>query len=68
MPKIALDIEISPDGKVILHVSGVPGEKCLDITKDLEKELGEVLSREHTSEYYIQEEGTTEKIETGTNK
>ena len=67
MAKIDLDIQIGPDGKVTFQVKGVPGSKCLDITKELEAELGEILSREYTSEYYMQETETREKekIETG---
>ncbi len=62
MAKIDLDIQIGPDGKVTFHVSGVPGKKCVDITKELEKELGDVLNREYTSEYYVQEEENQQKI------
>lgn len=61
MGKIDLDIQIGPDGKVTFHVRGVPGKKCLDITEDLEKDLGEVLNREYTSEYYTQEETVKKK-------
>ena len=65
MAKIDLDIQIGPDGKVVFHVEGVPGAKCLDITKELEEELGEVLNREYTSEYYMQEEEDKEKVKAG---
>jgi len=61
MGKIDLDIQISPDGKVTFHVQGLPGKKCLEVTKELEKELGDVLNREYTSEYYAQEEDVQEK-------
>ena len=61
MARIDLDIKIGPDGKVTFHVQGLPGDKCLEITKDLEKELGEVLNREYTSEYYMQEDDVREK-------
>jgi hypothetical protein len=49
-------ITIGPDGGVDIKVEGVPGEDCLDFTKFLEDELGEVTAREFTSEYYQQEE------------
>lgn len=57
-------ITIGPDGDVDIQVEGVPGGDCLDFTKFLEEELGEVVSREHTSEYYQQEEevGTSIKV------
>lgn len=67
MGRIDLDVEITPDGKVKLKVSGVPGNKCLEITQELEKELGEVLSREYTSEYYIEEEQEKETIKQESN-
>ena len=65
MAKIDLDIQIGPDGKVTFHVSGAPGKKCVDITKELEKELGEILNREYTSEYYMQEEESQQKTKLG---
>ncbi len=48
-----IDITILKDGKIKIRVDGVPGEKCLDSTKDLEKILGgNVIDREFTSDYY----------------
>ena len=58
-------ITIGPDGNVNLKVEGVAGKDCLDLTKFLEEELGEVTERVHTSEYY-QEEQEGVKIELGT--
>lgn len=58
-------ITIGPDGGIDIRVEGVPGSDCLDFTKFLEDELGEVTSREHTSEYYQEEEPVTEKVEVG---
>ena len=54
---------ISPDGKVSFEVKGVKGRRCLDITKELELDLGgEVLSREETSEMYEAAEEVQEKV------
>lgn len=54
---------ISPDGKVSFDVRGVKGRRCLDITKDLELDLGgEVLSREETSEMYEEPQETEERV------
>jgi hypothetical protein len=50
--KQELNITISKDGKVQIKVNGVDGPKCLELTKDLEQELGIVTSREKTSEFY----------------
>ncbi len=49
-------ISIGPDGGVDIKVEGVAGSDCLDFTKFLEDELGEVTHREHTTEYYQEEE------------
>lgn len=56
-------ITIGPDGGVDIKVEGVPGGDCVDFTKFLEEELGDVTHREFTSEYYQVEEEA--KIEVG---
>jgi len=46
-----IEITISKTGEVELHVRGVKGEACLDLTRDLEAALGnKVISRELTPE------------------
>ena len=51
-----LEIVIKPDGEVEVKVKGVKGERCLDITKQLEQLLGgEIVDRRHTDEYYEQD-------------
>jgi len=46
-----LEVFISPGGKISFGVRGVPGKKCLDLTRELEQDLGgEILEREETSE------------------
>jgi len=57
-------ITIGPDGEVQIQVEGVSGASCIDFTKFLEEELGDVTERTHTSEYY-QEEEEGAKIELG---
>ena len=57
-------ITIGPDGEVQIQVEGVAGSSCVDFTKFLEDELGDVTERVHTSEYY-QEEEEGVKIEVG---
>lgn len=59
-------ITIGEDGAVDIKVEGAAGKDCLDFTKFLEEELGEVTSREYTSEYYQLEEEA--HIEVGTGK
>ena len=46
-----IEIKIDKEGKVFLEVSGVSGKKCLELTKELEKSLGEVESRELKPEF-----------------
>ncbi len=50
--KHELEIVISPSGEIQLKVKGMAGDGCLELTKALEEELGLVLEREKTSEYY----------------
>lgn len=46
-----IEVTIGKDGKVQVHVRGVKGEACLDITRALENALGgEVELREMTPE------------------
>lgn len=55
-----IEIEITPSGEVKLQVKGVAGAECLELTRRLEEELGLVVEREKTSEYYQAEtEGRT---------
>jgi Protein of unknown function (DUF2997) len=49
-----VEVTISPDGKVEMHVNGVQGMACLTETEDLVRLLGgEVESQELTSEAYV---------------
>ena len=58
-------ITIGPDGEVQIKVEGVPGADCMDFTKFLEDELGDVTQREFTSEYYQAEEPVEETVKVG---
>jgi hypothetical protein len=49
-------ITIGPDGNVQIKVEGMAGTDCVDFTKFLEEELGDVTERQFTSEYYQEEE------------
>ena len=57
-------ISIDPDGNVTLKVEGVSGPECIDFTKFLEDELGDVTERLKTSEYYESAANVEESIET----
>jgi acylphosphatase len=60
MKKRDIVITIGEDGEVQIAVEGVSGKGCIDFTKFLEEELGDVTSREHTSEYYQEDEDQVE--------
>lgn len=51
--KPAVNLEISPEGKVHFKIEGLSGKECEDLEKALVTALqGEVESRERTAEYY----------------
>ena len=57
--KTSIDFTIHPDGSVSFEVKGTKGADCLELTREIEEELGLVTSREKTSEYY--EESVSEQ-------
>lgn len=60
--KNELEIEISNDGEVTIHVQGVKGKKCMDLTRELEESLGVVTAREMKSSFYEQEEAARTRV------
>ncbi len=65
MGRQEIEIEITPAGEVTLKVKGVAGGQCLELTKALEEELGLVVAREKTSEFYQAEVGTEASVKIG---
>lgn len=59
-----IEVVIDKQGQVQVHVQGVKGGSCLEVTKNLERALGaDVVSRELTAEAGESEENTaTEKV------
>jgi hypothetical protein len=51
-----MEITISPTGEVKIQVKGMHGNGCVDLTKDLEAQLGTVEDRQFTAEYYEQQQ------------
>ena len=47
---------IKQDGSVIEEVIGAVGNECENLTKNIEKKLGEVQRVEHKPEYYKNKE------------
>lgn len=47
-----IKVVIEKNGKLILKVRGKVGPQCLTVTEALEEEMGEVLDRQRTNEFY----------------
>lgn len=47
-----IKVVIEKDGKLVLKVSGKGGPQCLAVTQALEEEMGQVLNRQRTNEFY----------------
>lgn len=56
-----IHVEIKKNGKILIWVSGAKGRECLSLTEDFEKALGEIESKELTSDYYAEEKQTEEE-------
>lgn len=54
-----IEVTIDKDGRVIVHVMGVTGPRCLELTEALEGALGETESVELTSEAFDGDGGET---------
>jgi len=63
-----LEFIIHPDGRVQEKVTGIIGNSCTEVTAEIEAQLGEVVSTEHTSEYFAQNtiDSTTTRTQTTT--
>ncbi|MBE9047494.1 DUF2997 domain-containing protein [Pleurocapsales cyanobacterium LEGE 10410] len=49
-----LEFIIYPDGRVKETVTGIVGSSCQEVTAAIEEQLGVVVKREQTSDYYAQ--------------
>ena len=59
MSKQSIRFRIRQDGKVEERVEGVVGDACESLTRDLEKKLGDLERRIHTSDYYKAQKDVT---------
>jgi hypothetical protein len=50
MKPIEIEVVVGEDGEVTLHVKGVKGKTCTDLTDEVEKALGRVTKRTATRE------------------
>jgi acylphosphatase len=60
--KQEMEITIGKDGEVQIHVQGVDGKSCMELTKDLEEALGVVTTREKTGDYFKKEKVQENRI------
>ncbi len=65
MKKREMIITIGKDGGVNIEVQGVPGGDCIEFSEFLEAELGTVVARERTPEFYQEEQEERLKISLG---
>ncbi|MEB3314259.1 MAG: DUF2997 domain-containing protein [Cyanobacteriota bacterium] len=49
-----LEFIIYPDGRVQETVTGIVGQSCAEVTAAIEAQLGLVLDRQQSSDYYAQ--------------
>ncbi len=63
MPQREFDITIGADGNVELHVKGFKGRSCMEVVKLFESIVGEIQSRNQTSEFYEPEEQVQFRID-----
>jgi len=47
-----IEIEIGPDGKVVVRTLGIKGPRCLDVAEAIAQIIGREESRQLTDEYY----------------
>ena len=65
MPKQEIEFVIKPDGTVEERVTGVSGPDCEKVTEAIERALGDVTKREHTSDYYDESQSSGQTVSTG---
>jgi len=59
-----MKVKILPTGEVkIMEIKGIEGKGCVEFTCFLEKELGDVIDRQFTDDYYKEEHEYTEEME-----
>lgn len=49
-----IQVDIDQEGGVTVKVEGVAGKSCKELTADIEKALGKVVSDEKTAEFHQQ--------------
>ena len=67
MPKETIKYTIRQDGNVTEEVINVPGDVCIDLTKDIEIKLGDLEQQVYTADYYQQNLNLDQDITINTN-
>ena len=67
MPKGTIKYTIRQDGNVTEEVINVPGDVCIDLTKDIEIKLGDLEQQVYTADYYQQNLNLDQDITINTN-
>jgi len=61
-----IEVTIDPSGQVVVHVRGVKGDACLELTRSLEAALGgKIVLREMTPESLENPNRTGDELEIG---
>ena len=47
-----IKVIVENNGVLTIKVQGIPGSKCLSLTESFEREIGEVLERQKTSDFF----------------
>lgn len=59
-----LEFVIYPDGRVQEKVTGIVGASCEEVTAAIEAQLGRVVTKEQTSEYFAQTVQQSDTVKT----
>lgn len=62
-----LEFIIYPDGRVKETVTGIVGSSCQEVTAAIEQQLGVVIDRKQTSDFYAQEQVQSATVATQSN-
>lgn len=62
-----LEFIIYPDGRVKETVTGIVGSSCQEVTEAIEQQLGVVVNRQQTADYYAQNQVQSATVATQSN-
>jgi len=52
MRRQEIEIQIKPNGQIVVHIKGVKGKSCLHYAELFQELIGPVKNLKYTSEYY----------------